>query len=376
MLCYIHVPFCTRKCAYCAFASQVPRAGDMQAYVDALLQEIAIQGDRLGRRTISTLYFGGGTPSLLPAKVVEVVFRRLRRAFRIAPDAEITLEANPESVTAHHLHDLVSLGVNRVSIGLQAMDDESLGLLGRCHTARQGLAAAHNARMAGVQNLSLDLIWGRPGQRLKTWLDELRQVVSLRPEHLSCYSLTVEPGTPLETLCLARTLALPDEEEQGKMFVYGSEYLEGEGYLHYEISNFARLGFQSRHNTGYWEGRDYLGLGPSAVSTLEGRRWANPETLAAWVEAVRTDTLGQDAEPLTLEQRLTELVMLRLRTSRGLNLRGYRRLAGVSFTQQHAAKIQALSRRELIRIHGGYLRLSREGWLVADAILTNLITDG
>ena len=376
MLCYIHVPFCSRKCAYCAFVSQVPAAGDVQTYVDALLQEIAIQGDLLGRRTISTLYLGGGTPSLLPARVVEAILTRLRRAFRFSDEAEITLEANPESVTAHHLHDLVSLGVNRVSIGLQALDDDSLRLLGRRHSARQGQAAVHNARLAGVQNLSLDLIWGRPGQRVKTWLDELRQVVALRPEHLSCYSLTVEPGTPLEARCLARELELPGEEEQGKMFVYGSEYLESHGYLHYEISNFARLGFQSRHNTGYWEGRDYLGLGPSAVSTLGGRRWANPDSLADWAEAVRTGTLGQDGETLTLDQRLTELVMLRLRTSRGLNLRGYRRLAGVSFMQQHAAKIRALSKRELIRIHGGYLRLSREGWLVADAILANLTDDG
>ncbi|GAB7078680.1 radical SAM family heme chaperone HemW [Megalodesulfovibrio paquesii] len=378
MLCYIHVPFCTQKCAYCAFASQRPGPGDMQRYLDTMMREIAQQGDRLGRKCVSTIYFGGGTPSLLPAKAVEAILGRLRRAFRVAEDAEITLEANPESVTAHHFHDLAGLGVNRVSIGLQAMDDASLQQLGRRHSARQGLAAVHNARLAGIQNLSLDLIWARPGQRVKIWLDELRRVVALKPEHLSCYSLTVEPGTPLEARCLNRELELPLDDEQGKMFLYGSEYLESHGYLHYEISNFARLGFQSRHNTGYWEGRDYLGLGPSAVSTLAGRRWANPDTLGDWISLVEGS--GQDEDPaavetLTLEQRITELVMLRLRTSRGLNLRGYRRLAGESFLKRHEAKIKALSTRELIRIHGGYLRLSHEGWLVADAILANLTDD-
>lgn len=379
MLCYIHVPFCKTKCIYCGFASQVANTQDMQTYLDCLLREIALQGDALAAAEqatqLSSIYFGGGTPSLLPAKAVEAILTRLERAFGIEPHAEITVEVNPESALVHHLHDLVGLGIKRMSIGLQALDDASLRDLGRCHTARHGVEAVRNARLAGVRNLSLDLIWGRPGQRVKTWLDELKQVLDMTPEHLSCYGLTIEPGTVLEAKCLANEVTLPIEDEQGKMFIYGSELLEAAGYLHYEISNFARLGFQSRHNMGYWEGRDFLGLGPAAVSTIAGWRWGNSEHLSQWADAVSTGAIGRGssvAQALTPEERLQEMIMLRLRTSRGLHLRGYKRLTGRSFTQEHAAHIQALAKHELIRMHGGYLRLTRQGWLVADAILANL----
>ena len=373
---YIHVPFCRSKCAYCAFHSVIPNPGDDARYAEAVCREAEHWGRLLKRPKVTSVYFGGGTPSLLPLPVLASIFSSVKRNFALSPDLECTLEANPDSMLdMNHLHGMLRMGVNRLSIGIQSLHDAYLKTLRRRHTADQARAAVRLARDVGFANISLDLIWGLPKQRLYTWMQELREVVGMRPEHLSCYGLSLEPGTPLERLSHEVDLEMAPDDDLARMFMHGADFLESEGYLQYEISNFARMGFTSRHNQGYWEGKSYLGLGPAAVSTVGDRRWKNPEGLAPYAETVRSGALGTGFETLDDRTRTRELVMLRLRTSRGLKLSDYRTLAGRSFTEEFGPMIRALRQNDLIRISGGYLRLSRTGMLVSDTILANLFTD-
>lgn len=369
---YIHVPFCRAKCRYCAFFSQPRREGALEAYVPLLLEELALWAGRLGRFAVPTVFFGGGTPSLLPPQDLERIMDALRRHFDLAPDAEITLEANPESASLDFLRAARSLGVNRLSLGVQSFRDEELTLLGRPHSARQAWEALTRARSAGFANISLDLIWGLPGQRESQWLETLRRAVELAPEHLSCYGLSLEPGTPLAE-APEEERALPPERELAHMYLHTGELLEGAGYLQYEISNYARLGLACRHNQACWEGRDYLGLGPAATSTLGALRWTNPEDLRAWAELVKTRRIGlHRRETLSPEIRAQERLMLALRTTRGLDLAEFRSLSGQSLLHTHAAIIQALRQKELVRLGKGRLRLTRTGMLVSSSIIRAL----
>jgi oxygen-independent coproporphyrinogen-3 oxidase len=376
MLLYVHVPFCRRKCHYCAFHSVVPGPGQMRRYVELVEAEAALWGQRLKRPRVETLHLGGGTPSLLPPALLERLVRALRANFAFAPGLEFGVEANPESVADWTVMEtLRRLGVTRLSLGVQSFDDNDLTRLGRPHTAEQAEAAVRLAQGVGFPVVSLDLMWGLPGQRLHHWLANLKKAARLGPQHISCYGLTLEPGTPLERQANETDLGLPDEGEQQRMYLQGGEFLESEGYLQYEISNFARMGLECRHNMGYWEGRPYLGLGPAAVSTLGARRWKNPEDLDAYAQAVQAATLGTDAEALDEQTRLREMVMLRLRTTRGLDLAAYRKAAGRDLAAENQAMLRALRQRDLIRLAGGHLRLTRPGMLVSDAIIANLFPD-
>ena len=382
MLLYIHVPFCRAKCHYCAFHS-VPlgkgvspvRSAPFRDYVDTLLMELARWGDRYGGQPINSVFFGGGTPSLLPAKVVGLLMERIARIFTLDSAAEVTLEANPESLRSYfEIQAMQRAGVNRLSIGLQSLDEEYLRMLGRAHKARDSYYSVSQAREAGITNINVDLMWGLPGQGVRHWLNTLREVTRMKPDHISSYGLTLEPGTPMERDCAEGLLTLPPERDQSVMFMEGAALLEEQGYLHYEISNFARMGFQCRHNLGYWEGEDYLGLGPSATSTVMGRRWTNPSSQRAWAAGVQADTLDSQAEELTPQMRVLELIMLRLRTTRGLRVRAYRELTGRHFMRDHKRLIHALHENGLIRIRDGYLRLTRSGMLVSNSILSNLFS--
>lgn len=380
MLIYIHVPFCVSKCTYCAFHSNAIGKGSktsnvpvMQAYLDNLLLEIAYYGDRFEKQPIQSIFFGGGTPSLLPAKAIDAVMNRLHKSFQIAPKAEITLEANPESLRGRNIFaDYLKAGINRVSIGIQSLDDEALRLLGRPHKAQDSMQAIFAARTAGFTNVSVDLMWGLPGQSMRQWLQTLKDITRLAPDHISSYGLTLEPGTPLEKDVESGKLTLPPERDQSIMFMEGAAFLESQGYLQYEISNFGKMGFQCRHNLGYWEGADYLGLGPSSTSTIAGRRWTNPANQSAWQDLIAKGALGRGAEILTPKTRVLELIMLRLRTARGMRLRAYKDLTGRDFVHDHQKLIQTLHENGLARIRNGYLSLTRSGMLVSNAVISNI----
>ncbi|CAM2060635.1 Heme chaperone HemW [Desulfovibrionales bacterium] len=370
MLIYVHVPFCRCKCHYCAFYSEVEDEAAMAVYLSVLLAEIAWWGERLQRPIVESVFFGGGTPSLLSIKALYSVVEAIDNAFSLEPGFECSLEANPDSLLSPgYVRALYGLGINRLNVGVQSLSDISLALLGRPHSASQAQEAVSQARAAGFQNLGLDLIWGLPGQGVKQWMDELKVVTALSPEHLSCYSLTLEEGTPLAQECLAGNLKVPEDDEQSCMFLYGAEYLESQGYIHYEISNYARIGFMCRHNLGYWEGVDYLGLGPSAVSTLEGSRFEHLADLMAWVAVVADGSLGIETEKLTMSIQVRELIMLRLRTVHGLSLATYHALTGRSFLKVHARLVEALHQNGLVRIVCGYLCLTACGMLVYNIIV-------
>lgn len=374
---YIHVPFCVRKCAYCAFHSWVPGPEEPLVYVDALLQEISLWGERLGNIPVTSVFFGGGTPSLLPPRTVGLILDALGQRFSFAKDAEISFEANPESaLELFYLHELAKTGVNRLSIGVQSLDDNLLKTLGRPHSAMQASKVVQAARESGFNNLNLDLMWGIPRQRSRQWLEELKFVcMTLRPEHLSCYGLTLEPGTPLAEQEERGALHMPGDKQLSHMFMDAADFLEEQGYIHYEISNFSRMGFQCRHNVGYWEGQDYLGLGPAAVSTITGRRWTNPLSLSDYKSAVQTGGIGREAEELDQATRLMETVMLRLRTVKGLDLRAYQAEFGDNFVARHQRLMDLLYQKGLIRIRNNHLALTRNGMLVSNSILAKFFAD-
>jgi len=369
---YVHVPFCRSKCDYCGFHSEIYDDSLREAYVSHLLRELSFWGRKLKKPEVSSVFFGGGTPSLLPAADLMDITRSLRKNFKQTKDVEISFECNPDSVAdKEYVRALKAAGITRISLGVQSFDDRMLQLMGRRHTAMQSFTAYSMLRGAGFNNINLDLIWGLPGQRLKLWREQLKFACELKPDHLSCYGLTVEDGTPLELRCLNRELELPSEDEAARMFLYGADYLESQGFLQYEISNFSKMGFFCKHNLGYWEGADYLGVGPAAVSTISGERWENPTSVKAWIAAVQGVQLGAERERLDLQTRVRELVMLRLRTARGLRLKAYRDITGMEFTRQHGALVRALHQNNLLRISKGYLRLTRRGMLVSNTIIEN-----
>ncbi len=380
MLLYIHVPFCRTKCHYCAFHSlplgrgvNVLHHDDFKNYVDTLVAELSHWGERFENVPISSVFFGGGTPSLLPVRVVDLLLERISKHFSLTENVEISLEANPESLRSkERMYDFAKAGINRLSIGLQSLDEEYLHMLGRAHKLRDSMYSVMQARDSGIANINVDLMWGLPGQGVRHWLNTLREVTRMKPTHISAYGLTLEEGTKLERDYHEGRIVLPPERDQSVMFMEGAALLEEQGYIHYEISNFARMGFQCRHNLGYWEGHDYLGLGPSATSTVRGRRWTNPYDQGQWAQKVQARTLDHDAAILTPRERVLELVMLRLRTARGLRFKAYKALTGRNFMKDHKVLIQALHENGLIRIRDGYLRLTRSGMLVSNSILSNI----
>jgi oxygen-independent coproporphyrinogen-3 oxidase len=374
LLLYIHVPFCRSRCTYCSFHSQSFNQVTFAWYFKLLLDEIALWGKRLKKPVLRTIYFGGGTPSLIPLNNLDQVMKALADNFTFNPSMEVTLEANPDSAQdTSYFRGLLSMGFNRLSLGMQSLKDEDLQIMGRPHSVAMTLASFEAARRAGFGNIGLDLIWGLPNQRLKTWMDQLKLVADMRPEHISAYNLTLEEGTVMADRCApGGDLPLPQDQEQGRMFIYGAEYLESMGYMHYEVSNFARMGFMSRHNAGYWDGSDYLGLGPSAVSTLGRRRFTVPKYMDEYDAFVRGGLVGSDYEDLTDDDLLKEMVMLSLRTGKGLDLKEFRKRAGYDLIRRQEPLITALHRENLVRINRGRLRLTKNGMLVSNVIIKRL----
>lgn len=374
MLVYIHVPFCKSKCKYCAFASWVPEYGETEIFLNALLAEIGLWGDRLGKKRVSTIFVGGGTPSTLPASAIGAILDRVANTFSLAEDLEVTMEANPQSGrSSSYYSDLLRAGVNRLSLGLQSMNDELLKFMGRPHTSFDAVKAMREARVAGFKNINLDLMWGLPDQRLRYWKEDLNYITSqLKPEHISCYGLTIEPHTPFYTLLEAGKLNFVSERELGHMFMDGAEILEAAGYVQYEISNFSKIGFQCKHNLGYWGGREYLGLGPAAVSTIKNRRWTNSYNLEDYIGMVKNNQMPSNVEELDLRTRVLELIMLSLRTNKGLSVANYRKLTGSDFFKDNQSLINALHGKALIRIRNKHVSLTRSGMLVSNTIMSHL----
>ena len=316
---YIHVPFCKSKCIYCDFYS-LPGISEarMDAYTAALTAHLTEAAPQAAHHRVDTVYFGGGTPTLLGAARLTRILKTIRKQYSVTKDAEITLEANPDS--AQDLRELKALrraGFNRISLGMQSACDAELKALGRVHTAAQVGSAVETARKAGIRNVSLDLIYGLPRQTMEQWQATLATAVALQPDHLSCYGLKVEEGTPL--FAVRDTAGLPDDEAQADMYLCTTEYLARCGYEQYEISNFARPGFRSRHNMKYWALEEYAGFGPGAHSDFGGVRYAYDRDLDGYIRGVTEGTpMLSESQQIPDNERDTEYLMLRLRTVDGL----------------------------------------------------------
>ena len=311
---YLHVPFCKSKCAYCDFYS-LPHAEDrMDDYLRALTGHLIEVAPRFAAQRVDTVYVGGGTPSYFVTKRLEKLLGAVKKHYTVDKNTEVTVEMNPDSVgSVKELKGLCRAGVNRVSLGMQAADDETLRNIGRIHTAEQVCQAVKNLREAGIKNLSLDLIYGLPGQSRNNWAQTLQAALALAPEHLSCYGLKVEEGTPLAERDNAD---LPDDDAQADMYLTTVETLEMAGYGQYEISNFARAGYESRHNLRYWQMKEYLGFGPGAHSDVNGVRFAYEKDLAAYI---RGDWQLSEREEIPPLERDMEYIMLSLRTAAGID---------------------------------------------------------
>lgn len=358
---YIHIPFCAKKCSYCDFHSRPGQEGLIGQYVAALVAEIGERAPMAAGRRAVSVFFGGGTPSLLTVDRVRRITGAVRKNFDLHPAAEISLEANPESATPRKLGGYRKAGVNRISIGVQSLSDDSLARLGRVHTAGQARAAVGNARAAGFANVSADMMFGLPGQDVGQWLRELDELAALGPDHVSCYQLTPEPGTPMHRRAAAGRLALP--EDGLEMFDGAERLLRKHGYNHYEVSNYARPGFECLHNLGYWEYRDYMGFGAAAHGTINGVRWANVKSIESYIERVaRTGRAVRREETVTAEMERTERLML------GLRLRG-----GVTFDKDEVTGgIANMISAGFLEISGGRLRATRRGWRTLDSVLAAL----
>ncbi len=361
---YIHVPFCKQKCVYCDFYSLPRREDQMDAYVSALRAQLA-EADFSGYK-VDTVYFGGGTPSYLGPRRLTALLEAASAACSIAPGAEITLEANPDSAgDPDALSALRQAGFNRVSLGMQSADDGELRTIGRVHTMAQVRASADAVRKAGFDNLSLDLIYGLPGQSLPRWRENLSAAAALCPEHLSCYGLKAEPGTPL----YARRDTLPGDGAQADMYLETVDFLESRGYRQYEISNFAKPGRESRHNLKYWTLGEYAGFGPGAHSDFRGRRYAWARDLEAYLRG--KPPLSED-QAMSPRDREAEWLMLSLRLVRGLDMAAWEE----RFRRPFAPFLPFLNRCEAAGYAAreeGRWRLTPRGFLVSNQIIGFLL---
>lgn len=361
---YLHIPFCKAKCIYCDFYSLPHSEEKMDAYAAALQRDLIRWAGEAKDHTVDTIYFGGGTPSYLGAdrlcRILETVFAH----YRVVENAEITTEANPDSAReVSALRQLKDAGFNRISLGMQSASDDELRLIGRVHTHGETVEAVRAARAAGFDNVSLDLIYGLPEQTMARWRENLQAAIALEPDHLSCYGLKIEEGTPLDRK--KDTLRIPDDDEQAEEYLATVELLEKADYAQYEISNFARTGRESRHNLKYWTMQEYLGFGPGAHSDFGGRRFAYARDLNAYIKG--EEHLSESARPAESE-REEERVMLALRTVRGLDLSSLK-----EDTADAEAVLEECARHGLSKKENGRWRLTPQGFLVSNAVIVRVL---
>ena len=374
---YIHIPFCVKKCAYCDFASYSGCMAQLDAYVHAVCREIRAQAAFFGKRRVKTVFFGGGTPTLMTGAQLGLIMDALRTHFYIEETAEISMEGNPGTLVKERLAAYRAAGVNRLSIGVQSMDDTLLGAIGRIHTAAQAKEAMRLAREAGFDNVNLDLMNGLPGQTAKQWEETLCAAIELKPEHLSCYNLILEEGTLLYDAVQAGTCApLPDEDAMDAMDALTAQLLERAGYRRYEVSNYAKPGRECRHNVVYWECESYLGVGCAAHGEMDGVRISHTENLQEYLaNCENLAWLNQKEGNNTREDRMFERVMMGLRQVRGMDAARFLSDFGAAPEEIWQKTIPEMTRAGLLEREGERLRLSARGMDVMNGVLTGMMDE-
>ena len=382
---YVHIPFCVRKCAYCDFLSAPADTQERTLYIDALTEEIRARKNDFNAYRVSTIFLGGGTPSILEGDDSARIFRALQENFDISDDAEITMEVNPGTVTEEKAASWRKSGVNRLSIGLQSADDRELKMLGRIHTYREFLDTWKIVREAGFENVNVDLISAIPGQNLRSWSETLRKVADLGPEHISAYSLIIEEGTPFyerygdgsgEDENKGNHLPpLPDEDTEREMYKATEKILAEYGYHRYEISNYSKTGYEYRHNLGYWERKEYLGLGLGASSLISECRFHNTADMGKYLrlyENAGTD-ICEDIEHLSVEDQMEEFMFLGLRKTVGISVDDFRKAFGKEIREVYGEQMRKLEEQRLIEYSGNRVRLTERGTDISNYVFSEFM---
>jgi oxygen-independent coproporphyrinogen-3 oxidase len=380
---YLHIPFCTAKCGYCDFNSYAGHEHMIPSYAGTLVKDAALWRDAVRGRTVETVFFGGGTPSLNPPDEMRQIVDGMRAAFNVAADAEIALEANPGSLSEEYLRALRDIGFNRLSIGVQSFDDEDLVALDRIHTAQDARDAYAAARAAGFDNVNLDLIYGLPEQPLSAWRRNLEQAVELAPEHLSLYALTIEEGTPLARDVARGRVTAPDPDMQAEHYEWTQDRLAAAGYEHYEISNWARPGRECRHNLVYWQNREYLGLGAGAHSFLNGVRFSTALLPNRYAELVDESAAAADgtmrhvvgAEDVTPELAMADTMILGLRLAVGIDAREFLRRHGRDLRAVYGSIVDEFVGYGLLEATDTRVRLTPRGRLLSNELFQRLLPE-
>ncbi len=365
---YVHIPFCKKKCNYCDFCSfDISTVKWRKQYIDSLIDEIRTYREK--GITLDSIFFGGGTPSLLTAVEFRRIVEEIRKTFVITDDCEFTIEANPGTVNEDLLCSFVNLGVNRLSMGLQSIHNNELKKLGRIHNYDDFVHSYNLARRAGIDNINIDLMYGIPEQTMESFAKTLDAVAELSPEHISLYGLILEEGTPFFEN--QSSLSFPTEDSECDMYYYGADFLRRCGYLHYEISNYAKPNCQSRHNLKYWRCEEYIGVGISAHSYFEGKRFGNSKDILAYFS--KSDIKDEAEDVSSIENKAYEYVMLRLRLSEGFSLSDYRSHFGCDFLSEREDVINTLCNLGFLKLSDGILSLTERGFYVSNTILNELL---
>ena len=380
---YLHIPFCERKCAFCDFLSAPADLPVRISYIMKLQVEFAYYGAQYGEYQVSSIFFGGGTPTILEGYQLAAILETDKEHFNITTDAEITVECNPGTLTAGKAEKLVQAGINRLSMGLQSADDRELHLLGRIHNFAQFLESYDLARKAGFQNINVDLMSALPGQTLKSWQDTLQKVTALRPEHVSAYSLIIEEGTPFyERFAEDERIReegghprlLPEEDVERQMYELTETFLHTKGYERYEISNYAKAGKECRHNLGYWDRVEYLGIGAGSSSLIKGERFDHIRDRKAYIEKIRNgESILIDREILSVESQMEEFMYLGLRKIEGVSRTDFQNYFGKKVDDVYGKILDKLEEEQLLEFSGDRIRLTHRGMDVSNCVLAEFL---
>ena len=371
---YIHVPFCARRCVYCDFYSNTDRSL-VAPYIEALIREMELREDFLNCGALETIYLCGGTPSLLREADLDRLFKAIDRLYGLGDAKEITIEGNPDDLHPDYVAQLKHLPINRISMGIQSFHDDDLRLLNRRHSAQQAIEAVENCVKAGLENISIDLIYGLPGQTPERWAKNLDTAISLQVPHLSAYHLTYEKGTPLDRMREAGQITPIDEDTSLILFGQLIDQLGKAGYEHYEISNFARPNRYSRHNSSYWQGIPYIGLGPSAHSYDKKSRQWNIASIGSYIKAIQEGQLPFEREELSVHDQYDDYIITRTRTSWGLNPSEILTLFGQAYHDYFMCQATKAQTKGLLEIHDGNFRLTRAGIFISDSVMVELLSE-
>ncbi|MCG8538607.1 MAG: radical SAM family heme chaperone HemW [Clostridia bacterium] len=371
---YVHIPFCIKKCYYCDFLSYSKDSSIIDSYIDALIREIGMYENRLSGYRVKTIFIGGGTPSILETKALDVIVNELLRRFALAKNLEFTIESNPGTLTREKLKNYNAIGINRLSIGLQSFNNNILKKIGRIHSKEDFIENYFEARNEGFENINLDLIYGLPDQDLEDWQETLGQVIKLEPNHISAYSLKIEKGTVFEKLFDENRLNLPKDEEDRQMYHLAINLLNGNNIRQYEISNFAREGYECKHNLIYWNNQEYLGFGVSAHSYLDSCRYGNTDNINDYINFINHGKFPVvNREVKSKEEEIVETIFLGLRLSKGLDVRKFKDYFNVSIYEIYGNKINSLIKLGLLTGGEDYIKLTQYGMDVSNQVFIEFL---